>query len=281
MTADPSSQIRCRAVAPAALLPSGFALRLLGVWIGTMASAAVLLAWRRAAGALSTPLDPPILVLAGIVAATSAAGWRIAHDRQNRRQSVSRLDWPRAVMPSVVVLLVGATLSLPGSDTASLFLLWAILAGEEAWAWRRAIWRALRRPTSRLAGFGPVRTDGCEAPAPHFVPAAPHTSHLPDGAVQQLTRVQAADGSDELTGWLRAAFQGGQRLASIHVAFCPPFQRIPQVVAQQLGGPEARLNTTQVLPYGARLDLKLAVPAEQPDSVLLHFTARTDPKPVS
>jgi hypothetical protein len=119
-----------------------------------------------------------------------------------------------------------------------------------------------------------MRPGGCEAPAPHVEPAPPYFPELPEDVVQQLTRVQAADGSERLTGWLRVAFLPGQRLGSAHVAFCPPFEQTPEVVVQQLGGPDARIKTAQVLAYGARLDLKLAAEVEQPVTVLLRFVAR-------
>ena len=59
------------------------------------------------------------------------------------------------------------------------------------------------------------------------------------------------------------------------MAFCPPFAATPELEVEQLDGPEARIKTAQLLPYGARLDLKLAAAAEEPTSVLLQFSART------
>jgi hypothetical protein len=47
---------------------------------------------------------------------------------------------------------------------------------------------------------------------------------------------------------------------------------------EQLEGPEARIKTAQLMPYGARLDLKLAATAEGPCSVLLQFSARAEPR---
>ena len=55
-----------------------------------------------------------------------------------------------------------------------------------------------------------------------------------------------------------------------------PFNRAPRLEVRQREGPAARVKTTQLLPYGARLDLKLAAPAEKPLVVLLQFTARWD-----
>jgi hypothetical protein len=71
------------------------------------------------------------------------------------------------------------------------------------------------------------------------------------------------------------AFTAGQRTGSIHVAFCPPFAAVPEVEVEQIDGPEARIKTAQLLPYGVRLDLKLAAASEEPTSVLLQFSARS------
>ena len=96
----------------------------------------------------------------------------------------------------------------------------------------------------------------------------------PDDVVQHLVRSRAKDGSDTLSGFARIAFAPGQRTGSIHVAFCPPFARTPELSLEQRDGPDARIKTAQLLPYGVRLDLKLAAEAEQRLSVLLQFVAR-------
>ena len=96
-----------------------------------------------------------------------------------------------------------------------------------------------------------------------------------DELLQQLTRSQAPDGSEQLWGWLRTSFAAGQRTASIHVAFCPPFVKTPQLTVEQLDGPPTRIKEAQLLPHGTRLDLKLAAAAEKTDSVLLQFSARS------
>ena len=101
---------------------------------------------------------------------------------------------------------------------------------------------------------------------------------LPKEVVQQLTRSQAADGTEELFGWIRLPFAPGQRTGCIHVAFCPPLCVTPEVTVEQIEGPDARIKTAQLLPYGARFDLKLAATAEASTAVVLQFLARTPRK---
>jgi len=100
---------------------------------------------------------------------------------------------------------------------------------------------------------------------------------LPPEATQHFTRWQTADGVDRLAGWLRVTFDAGQRSEHAHLAFCPAFAKPPRIEVSQLNGPRARVKTAQILPHGARLDLKLAGPAaEQGESLLLHVEAATE-----
>ena len=92
--------------------------------------------------------------------------------------------------------------------------------------------------------------------------------------LQQLTLRTTAEGGQELSGWLRMPLTAGQRTGSLHVAFCPSFDQMPQVQAEAVSGPDCRIKAAQVLPYGARLDVKLDEPAGGKDeSVLVWFFA--------
>ncbi|MEI8375693.1 MAG: hypothetical protein WCJ35_22960, partial [Planctomycetota bacterium] len=91
--------------------------------------------------------------------------------------------------------------------------------------------------------------------------------------LQQLTLHITAEGGQELSGWLRMPLVAGQRTGSLHVAFCPSFSRMPQVQAETVSGPDCRIKAAQVLPYGARLDVKLDEPAREDESVLVWFHA--------
>ncbi len=117
-------------------------------------------------------------------------------------------------------------------------------------------------------------------------PAVPHRSAgpttnfrtAPDGNVlQQLVRSRASDGTESLHGWLRVPLAANQRTAAVHVAFCPPFAAAPRVDVEQREGPAARIKPAQVLPYGARFDLKLAEPTEISTFILLELSAETKP----
>jgi len=105
-------------------------------------------------------------------------------------------------------------------------------------------------------------------------PAAEADEVPAEEVLQHLTRRKSIAGEEELVGWVRMPLAVGQRTGNVHVAFCPPFARIPKLVVEQIEGPEARIKTALLLPYGVRFDLKLAAAAFQSGSVLVHFSAK-------
>jgi hypothetical protein len=98
-------------------------------------------------------------------------------------------------------------------------------------------------------------------------------SEPPADVMQQLTLRTTADGAQELTGWLRMNLAAGQRTGTLHVAFCPPFDRPPVVEAEATSGPNCRIKAAESLPYGARLEIKLNSPATEDESLLIWFFA--------
>ena len=114
-----------------------------------------------------------------------------------------------------------------------------------------------------------------------FAPFKPDDEPPDEETTQQLTRRRTADGGELLTGWVRVSMAAGQRSTNVHLAFCPSFGRAPRVAVKQLGGPEARIKTVQVLPYAARFDLKLAALSESASTLLLQFSAEAAPSALS
>jgi hypothetical protein len=163
-------------------------------------------------------------------------------------------------------VLAAAALSVSGTSPAGLAALWGILALEEV---------AVRLRGKRgVRNLLPVRPDG------RFAKKVPDTFSFAvpaDEVTQQLTRSQSADGVETLSGWLRVGLGPGQRSANVHVAFCPPFGRTPTLEVTQSAGPPSRIKTVQLLPFGARVDLKLNQAGDEPTSVLLQFSAESKP----
>ena len=95
--------------------------------------------------------------------------------------------------------------------------------------------------------------------------------------VQQLTLRTTAEGAQELSGWVRMNLSAGQRTGTLHVAFCPPFDRPPVVEVEAVSGPDCRIKVAEAQTYGARLDIKLNASATEEESVLVSFFASSVP----
>lgn len=250
---------------------------------------AVLIGWRRLAGALDEPLPPLPLLLTGALLAVAGVGVRLAWQSTRQRDCRRQANLSMWLSCSACLLAIAVAVSLPRDDWWVAAGFWALLVIEETWAWRPAVWRRTRRdaPATPAPPPDPPRTASPEVLSPE-PPVQPPVEPQPDppaatpvatpaeGVLQQLTRSRAADGSERLSGWLRAPFLAGQRTASVHVAFCPPFAAIPELSVKQIAGPPARVKTAQLLPQGVRLDLKLASSAEEPHDVALQFSARSE-----
>lgn len=244
--------------------------RLLADWSLTsllvlLPSLALFFVWRRLAGALVASPHVGLLLAAGALAAALATAVRLLAQVQSRLYGA--IEGPgRSVIwtPPVSLGLFGLALCCPGATIAGHFAFWTPLALEEAFS----LWRFRRRQVGRTARPRRPRLDQAETDL-----AA--VDEAPAEAVrQQFTRYEAEDGSDTLSGWLRVEFAPGQRTASVHLAFCPPFSRVPTLLLEQAEGPAVRIKTGQLLAYGARIDLKLASPGEETASALVQFTAQ-------
>jgi hypothetical protein len=250
--------------------------------LALLSAAALVLVARRLAGALTNPLEPVTLLVIGALVAAAAAAIRLGWFLPPAAGRPMRLDRAMMLLTSLAVAALAAGACLPGTSAIGTCLLCTLLGAEESWAWAVHLRRHRESPPARRA----VRLDAAHAPLARgnrgvtsFRPAIDASeAALSEDITQQLTRSQAADGVDELSGWLRIAFPAGGRTGSIHVAFCPPFAATPELALEQLDGPEARIKTAQLMPYGARLDLKLAAAADGPTRVLLQFSARTTRK---
>jgi hypothetical protein len=254
-----------------------------GLLVAVLLSGAALLCWRRLAGALSNPLDPVSLLAVALPVAAMAAIARIIGKSRLPGARKGRFETCRGVLLSASVLTTGAALSLNGTSLAGLVALWGILIAEEAWAWRPGSFPGLPNlPRWRGPRFRPVRVNAPQAVAPHSPADSDDPIPVADGppdetVTQKITRSQAADGTESISGWLRIPLAPGQRTANVHVAFCPPFPHTPRARVKQLDGPEARVKTVQLLPYGVRFDLKLTDPSESAAAVLLQFSAKAAP----
>jgi len=234
-----------------------------------LALAAIFVVSRRLTGALESPLGPFPLLAAGLVLAGFA---QIAHPpaRTGRFRAGDALI-------TLATLAIAASFWLPGCNIVALLGFLAVVAGEEFWAWHGML--PSRRASSPLPNSGEgqgVRTELAITSSPSLPPAHDDLIEEPEpvsDVLQQLTLCATAEGGRDLSGWLRLPLVAGQRSGILHVAFCPSFAQSPQVQAEAVSGPDSRVKVAQVLPYGARLDVKLDEPAAPGQNVLIWFHA--------
>jgi hypothetical protein len=252
------------------------------------AMAALLLAgvatlWcRHFAAAFRQPLYGLGYLLAGAFAAgTSLAArnlYRWAEPFAANRRAGGAFEW----FMSFCLLAWGIAVSAIGADVRGLALLWTILAGEELRAW----WSVIGLYRRRAASLGGAVNDREAIPETSEVPQTSEV-YVGKGAhsvpvasqadvLQEFVRSRQPGGAERLNGWMRVPLVPGQRNASVHLAFCPPFVCTPSVTVTQQEGPAARIKTAQVLPFGARLDLKLAEPSLSNENVLLEISVHAD-----
>jgi hypothetical protein len=91
--------------------------------------------------------------------------------------------------------------------------------------------------------------------------------------LQQITRYRAADGTHAIRGTLLAEFAAGERTATLHVAFCPPFERLPTVEAEALNGCFADVKVAQLLHNGIQIDVRLPEAADEHTTVTVELMA--------
>jgi hypothetical protein len=89
---------------------------------------------------------------------------------------------------------------------------------------------------------------------------------------QWMTRQSLPDGTDQIEGAIRVLFAAGQKLASVHVPFSPPFAATPQVECELDGTDPARWKLSVAYAYGMRIELKRES-SDGPGEVALSYSA--------
>lgn len=93
-----------------------------------------------------------------------------------------------------------------------------------------------------------------------------------EATTQWMTRQSLPDGVDQVEGAIRVPFVAGQKAASIHIPFSPPFASVPQVECEIVGEEPARWKLSVVYAYGMRVDLKRES-SDEPAEIELSYSA--------
>lgn len=117
------------------------------------------------------------------------------------------------------------------------------------------------------------------SPARRSSPARARCAAAADLMLQQITRYRTAEGNEAVRGTVVAEFAVGQRDATLFVAFCPPFERLPDVEAHLDDNSQATVKVAQRLHHGTQLEVRLAEQADEPLTVTVQFIAAEPDRP--
>lgn len=208
---------------------------------------------RRAIGALAAPLPvSPLLVTALLIGV-----WAI---------TVRELSHQSAIVTALTLLsalMFAVACSYPGMRIVD-WLVWPLVMF--------AI--VLLPPLTPQADDDLAALD--TAPVKILTDAGEEAEEESELVLQQVTRRRAADGRETVSGHLLAEFAPGERQATVYVAFCPPFERLPEIEVNLADDFDATVKPTQVLHNGAQFEVRLAEPAEECLRVPLEFVASDD-----
>jgi hypothetical protein len=73
--------------------------------------------------------------------------------------------------------------------------------------------------------------------------------------VQQVTRVREAD-RESIHALVQVEFAGGDQLAVVHLAFCPPLDAAPELAAHAMEAEDVEVKVTQGETFGARIEAR-------------------------
>ena len=229
-----------------------------------------LMAFRRLWGGLQSAPTLPALIAVGVLLAVLAA---VVHAGARLLCGGKRVLIYRAVQCFLPLSLAISMFSIcvPGSSFFGVCFITLILGCEELF------W--LSRPTPFLEKLSRRPLDSQDARAirtrkeKQSLEIESELVDFPPEVLRRVERSKGPAGEDICWGQIRSEFLPGQRTAAIHLEFCPPFQRRPILHVEQVDGPDATVKTTQILPYGARLEVRLAQSSSGHIETRIEFSA--------
>lgn len=245
-------------------------------------SGGLVLVVRRFAGAIPAAAQPAVLLAATLTAAAlvltvdaavragSRPGLAVLARCGLAAGAAGLLVPPRATGPMEWATLLAAATVL-GAVIVRAPRRGRHAAGEPTWI-------SPRFDVSRRRRSASLPPAPAAPPRPDMPPLAPLPG-VDDGAGglvrQRFERRESADGADSLVGQLSIAVPTGAKLASGHVGFCPSFREVPSVeVTTEYDGVEAVVSVGELVPWGVRIDCRLAEPAEEDLEIPVVLTAR-------
>ena len=233
-----------------------------------------LVALRRFLGGLQSAPGLPTLVAVGfLLAALSSVVHCGAQLLWGKNSAAYRAA--QGLLPLSLAVAV-FSISLPGSSFFAVLFVSLILGCEELfWLVRPALLRpALHRDGAEdRPAYRDSPSEKVVRTEKDFMTVNEFHADFPPEVSRRIERTVGPAGEDICWGQIRSQFLPGQRTAAIHLEFCPPFQRSPVLHVEQVEGPDATVKTTQILPYGARLEVRLAHSGSEFFETRIEFSA--------
>ena len=242
-----------------------------GATVAILLGVGLLVFARRLAGALSEDMPRDVMLLTAVTTTATLTCARLAWRRRfplSTEHGLGRWDQLIGWGSSLALFLLAVGSCYPANHTSDLLIWLPLLVADQLW--RQTFFDA------DSPGDDVVSDQDCgtQLPPPATESEEPSAGDRPSGhLVQQLFRLRDRSGSDVIYGTVRADFQMGQRTAVVYVGFCPPLNYLPEIEAEAWHDTPARIKVVQALAHGARLDVRLASPAAEADSVWIDMAA--------
>ena len=237
----------------------------LGLFIGL----AFLVLMRRLGGAFNQPLGGTALVAVALCIAAAVFCFRQLSEvaRHDPAEDNPRGWIFRYLLPTVGAIALLVALSIPGSSILGLLCAWSIVIGADVGQWLDFLGPQLRRDSAASPPRHPAVEPLVDSSELEFDEEEPE---VPAGLVQQITRVVEGP-SESIHALVRASVAPQDRLAIMHLAFCPPLHARPELTAHALDAADADVKITQAETFGVRLEVRLAATAESPRELLVEI----------
>ena len=232
---------------------------------------------RRLWGSFDTPLAAAALIAVGLTTILVPMAFRLMWQQLDDSRPHTGQRLVRLAVPSFGVVLLAYAVSLPGSPSWAVAVLWLMVAAGEGSAWAMGFPREIWDREQPVSAAAHIQEQPVGVPQTPLLDEEPE---IPAGVSQQITRSHDDDG-ERVYGLLRCEIAPGERLRSLHVAFCPAFPAKPQLNAFQVDGPAATIKPAQVETFGARLELRLSSRAVERQAVVIEFEAHVAPQRAS
>ena len=238
---------------------------------GALFLCSIWLLLRRLTGALTEPLGGAALLTIGFCAALAAAAARLLWQRTAHETPAFARRF-RNWSPTVALVFVVTAAAVPGSSALAIAQLWAMIAAEEvAVAWISRLPKCADRGSSIVAKQPSGERSRIRRPTHN---GGALEQDIGGDVWQHYTRQRATNGQELVHGVLRASYVAGQRIAIEHLSFCPMLATVPQLTVVVLDESDCTVRATHVYRYGARLEIRLREPCDEPAELLVRYEAR-------